>query len=157
MHAKRAIAAAAVAAAAHGATAFTTSMGMLHAASLRPSVCVPRHARGLALCMTEKQFAVEVDPAELQELLDEAARRYEDGMNPADAKKVLGEGKSVQEALDMLGAYAYAAAECVSIGRGMYGDETHPCTCRHCLCPARGDGLCGRLLQVFRRRQGRVH
>ena len=65
MHAKRAIAAAAVAAAANGATAFTTSMGMLHAASLRPSVCVPRHARGLALCMTEKQFAVEVDPAEL--------------------------------------------------------------------------------------------
>ena len=115
MRAKRAMAAAAVAAAAHGATAFTTSMGMLYAASLRPSVCVPRHARGLALPglavlrMTERQFAVEVDPAELQELLDEAARRYEDGMNPADAKMVLGEGKSVQEALDMLGAYAYSS------------------------------------------------
>lgn len=66
-----------------------------------PAVCHrPTARRGVSLRMT--QAPPDVDPVVLKELLDKAAERYADGMNPTDAIAVLRQGKTVNQALDLL-------------------------------------------------------
>jgi hypothetical protein len=97
------------------ASAFSPSALQRAGVVQRPAVCPARRGvstarRGVSLRMT--QAPPDVDPVVLKELLDKAAERYADGMNPTDAIAVLRQGKTVDQALDLLDI---AYQRCISV------------------------------------------